>query len=208
MSPLAAIDATMVAFIFATTAFPGPNAVLMLTLGARAGIAAGLPTLLGLAIGNAAAKGATAAGMRWAAGLDPRVLDAAQILAVAVMAWFVWRILRGGGGLRGAGALGTAAERPVGVAIFDGVVFQFCNPKVWVTGAAAAALFCSPGLDELGHAAAFSLVAFPSVVVGAGLWLLAGRFGARWLGGPRIVRALNLALVGTLVATVAPVLAW
>ncbi len=201
---LASIDLTMVAFIFATTAFPGPNAVLMLTIGSRIGVVGGLPILIGMAIGNAAVKGVTAAGMRWAASLDPHVIETAQWAAIALLVWFTFRILRRSGPLRAAAAGDGIAVSGVSQA-FDGFGFQLSNPKVWVTGFAAAALFCTPELDELGHALAFSTVAFPAVVIGAGVWLVAGRYGSRWLSGPRTVRFLNVTLVVVLALAAIPV---
>ena len=206
LHPFASIDPAMAAFVFSSAAIPGPNAVLMLAVGSRIGVRAGLPILVGMAAGNALAKGATAAGIRWAAELDPLVIGVAQWTAVAFLIWFTRRILRRRAAFR-VPAVGSEqpATEPVLRRVVDGFGFQLCNPLVWITGFAAAALFCSAALDEAEHAVAFGAVAFPSAMVGAGAWLVLGQRGARWLGKPLVVRGLNTALVGLLVLAALPV---
>ncbi|EKE43658.1 hypothetical protein OCGS_2390 [Oceaniovalibus guishaninsula JLT2003] len=203
---LGVIDPAMVGFMFATTAFPGPNAVLMLSVGSRYGVRAGLPVLLGFGIGNAAAKGVTAAGMRWVASLDPMVIEVAQWIAIVFLAWFTIRILRRKAPLQAKGGAVTGKARSRPGQVVDGIGFQFCNPKVWVTGFAAAAIFCTPDVNEVGHAMSFAAVAFPCVLVGAGIWLVVGQQGARWLTAPMIVRGLDLMLVGLLALAAVPIL--
>ena len=206
LHPFAPIDPAMAAFVLSTAAIPGPNAVLMLAVGSRVGARAGVPILVGMAAGNALAKGATAAGIRWAAGLDPLVIHAAQWTALAFLIWFTLRILRRRAAFRVpvVGVEQPAAE-PVLRRFMDGFGFQLCNPLVWITGFAAAALFCSPALDEAQHAIAFGAVAFPSAMVGADVWLLLGQRGARWLASPLVVRGLDTALVGLLALAALPV---
>ena len=206
LHPFTLIDPAMAAFVFSTTALPGPNAVLMLAVGSRIGARAGLPILVGMAAANALAKGATAAGIRWAAELDPLVIHAAQWTALAFLVWFTFRILRRRITFRApVEGEGGPDAGPVGRRLVDGFGFQLCNPKVWITGFAAAALFCSPALDEAQHAIAFGAVAFPSVMVSAGLWLVLGQRGARWLGSPLVVRGLDTALMGLLALAAVPV---
>ena len=192
------ITPAMVLFVFATTAAPGPNAALMLAVGARLGIGAGLPVLLGLATANAAMKGAIAASVRILAELDPLVIEIGRWLAVAVTLWLAWRLMR---------RLGGVADHAGVAGFWDAFAFQLVNPKAAITGLAAAALFCTSETGGIGHAIAFFAVAFPSVLLGAGPWLLAGHAGAAWLRGPRMARVLNLAVGTTLVLALAPVLA-
>lgn len=196
-SGLAAITPVMALFVFATTAAPGPNAALMLAVGSRAGLAAGVPVLLGLASANAAAKGAIAAGIRRLAELDPLVIGWGRWIAVALTVWLAWRLVHRLGGL-------ADGRRVAGFG--HAFAFQLVNPKVAITGFAAATLFCSPEVGGVGHAVGFALVAFPSVVLGAGVWLLVGRMGSARLRGPRAVRAMNLAVGATLVTALVPVL--
>lgn len=191
------ISPAMVAFTFASAIAPGPNAALMLAVGSRANLASGLRVLAGLALANALTKGALAAGFRWLAELDPLVLGVGRWVAAALTLWLAWRLVRRLGGVGAEnGAAGFA----------DAFVFQLANPMVAVTGLAAAVLFCSPDAGSFGHAVGFSAVALPSVIVGAGVWLLIGRMGARRLRGPRTVRALNLAVGVTLIVAIAPML--
>lgn len=93
----------MVLFVFATTAAPGPNAALLLTVGARLGIGAGVPVILGLATANAAMKGAIAASVRILAELDPLVIQIGRWIAVAATLWLAWRLMRKLGGVAGHG---------------------------------------------------------------------------------------------------------
>ncbi|WP_299845976.1 LysE family translocator, partial [uncultured Jannaschia sp.] len=171
----------MVLFVFATTAAPGPNAALLLTVGARLGIGAGVPVILGLATANAAMKGAIAAGVRILAELDPLVIQIGRWIAVAATLWLAWRLMR---------KLGGVASHAGVAGFWDAFAFQIVNPKAVITGLAAAALFCTAETGGIGHAIAFFVVAFPSVLLGGGSWLLVGHAGAAWLRGPKMVRVL------------------
>ena len=194
---LGMITPAMAAFVFATTAAPGPNAALMLAVGSRAGLLAGLPILLGLATGNAMVKGTIAASIRALATLDPLVIELGRWVAAALTIWLAWRLIRRVGTLGGhRGATGFA----------DAFTFALVNPKATITGFAAATLFCASSTDELGHAIAFSALGFPSVLIGSGAWLVLGKVGSSWLRGPRAMRALNIAVGATLVVSLAPVL--
>ncbi|WP_299845671.1 hypothetical protein [uncultured Jannaschia sp.] len=197
INALQIVTPAMVLFVFATTAAPGPNAALMLAVGARFGLGAGIPVVLGIATANAAIKGAIAASVRILAELDPLVIQAGRWVAVAATLWLAWRLMR---------RLGGVADHAGVAGFWDAFSFQLVNPKAAITGLAAAALFCTAGTGGIGHAIAFFVVAFPCALLATGPWLLVGHAGATWLRGPRMARMLNLAVGTTLVLALAPVL--
>lgn len=197
------ISAAMAAFVFASTAAPGPNAALMLAVGARVGIGAGATILLGMALANAGVKTLAAASIQGMVALDAVPVELVKWPALVVCAWMAWRILRRGG-LRSGGA---RAARGLPLARFwTGLAFQCANPKVWVTSFAAAMLFAAPATGSTPHPAAFGVIALVAVVISAGAFLILGARHAERLSRPWATRALDLAVAAVLGLAVLPVL--
>lgn len=167
----------------------------MPAIGAPLGIAAGLPVLAGLAVARAGVKGALAAGVTVIAGLDPSVGGIGRREAVILTLWLAWRLMRRLGGIDG--QTGVAGFR-------DALLVQLSNPKSFLTGLAAAALFATDRTAGLRDANALTAVAFSAVPLAAGPWLLAGHAGAAWLRGPRRTRMLHVVARVTLVPALGP----
>ena len=193
----------LVAFVFATTACPGPNAALMLAVGARGGVRAGLSILGGIAVANAAIKLGTAAAAQGLIEVHDWPVDIVRWPALAVCAWFMWRILTrdmGPSAGEGSASSGTA------VGIANGVAFQLTNPKAWITGWAAATLFSMPPVGPPPSPFLFAAVALPGVVIGAGAFLILGARCSGVLRHPRTMRLLRISVAGLMAAAMLPVI--
>jgi threonine/homoserine/homoserine lactone efflux protein len=185
----------MIAFLlFAVVAAvsPGPSNVMLTAVGARGGVAKGLPCLLGATIGMASMMFLVPLGLGSVVLGHPLALTGLRWGGSAFLLWLAWRIATSAGGDT------LVEERPVG--FVGAAVFQWVNPKAWVVSVGAAGTYLSP---ESGSAVAqsallgglFALAALPSGFV----WLAFGAGVQRLLRGRRARRAFNLSL-GVLLA--------
>lgn len=173
---------------------PGPSNLLLTAAGARAGVAGGLPCLLGVTTGMGLMMFVVPLGLGGLVLGRPAVLAALHWGGAAFLLWLAWKIATA----PHPGDPGAAGPDPVGY--LGAAMFQWVNPKSWLVTASAASTFLRP---EAGSAAGqavalaglFMLAAFPSGL----LWLAFGAAVQRLLGRPRRRRAFNVAM-GVLLA--------
>lgn len=193
--------APLVGFALLIAVSPGPSNVLLLAVGSRLGTLGGLPILSGMALGYGLLWGASVLLLNALSDLDPRSLGIAKWVGATVMAWFAWRL-----------ASAVATAKPDGTtdttsaSFLDGLVFQFSNPKAWLSAYAASSLLGEIGANPALRAALFGSIATIAVLGGCGLWLIAGHAGSKWLRHPIVTRILNVALLGMIAISLAPVL--
>jgi threonine/homoserine/homoserine lactone efflux protein len=178
---------------------PGPSNALLTAVGARVGVRRGLPSLLGQVTGMGAMLFAITLGLGNVLLAHPLALQVLKWGGAAMLCWMVWRIAT-------AGHAAGITNAPAG--FLRMAVFQWVNPKGWLVGVAAIAIFLDPRAGSaLGQAVIFailfSLVALPSCFP----WLALGAALQRFLRTPRARRVLNSAMAALLAASTI-LLAW
>jgi threonine/homoserine/homoserine lactone efflux protein len=172
---------------------PGPSNTLLTSIGARAGIRRGLPSLLGQVTGMGAMLFAITLGLGNLLLAHPLILGILKWVSVAVLGWLAWRIAT-------AEHTGPAVNAPAG--FLRMAAFQWVNPKGWLTGVAAISAFLDQRaggalVQAATLAVLFSLTALPSCFP----WLAAGAALQRYLRTPRAQRIVNGAMAALLVAS-------
>jgi threonine/homoserine/homoserine lactone efflux protein len=178
---------------------PGPSNALLTSVGARAGVRRGLPSLLGQVTGMGAMLFAITLGLGNVLLAHPVALQVLKWGGAAMLCWMAWRIATAGH------AEGTT-NAPAG--FLRMAAFQWVNPKGWLVGVAAIAIFLDRRSgNAVGQAVIFailfSLVALPSCFP----WLALGATLQRFLRTPRARRVLNGAMAALLAASTI-LLAW
>jgi threonine/homoserine/homoserine lactone efflux protein len=178
---------------------PGPSNALLTAVGARAGVRRGLPSLLGQVTGMGAMLFAITLGLGSVLLAHPLALQVLKWGGAAMLCWMAWRIATAGHAER-------ITNAPAG--FLRMAAFQWVNPKGWLVGVAAIAIFLDrPAGGALGQAVIFailfSLVALPSCFP----WLALGAALQRFLRTPRARRVLNGAMAALLAASTI-LLAW
>jgi threonine/homoserine/homoserine lactone efflux protein len=178
---------------------PGPSNALLTAVGARAGVRRGLPSLLGQVTGMGAMLFAITLGLGNVLLAHPLALQVLKWGGAAMLCWMAWRIAA-------AGHAAGITNAPAG--FLRMAAFQWVNPKGWLVGVAAIAIFLDRRAGSaLGQAVLFailfSLVALPSCFP----WLALGAALQRFLRTPRARRVLNGALAALLAASTI-LLAW
>jgi threonine/homoserine/homoserine lactone efflux protein len=132
------------AFVFAGLFSPGPNVILLTASGARFGIKATIPHILGVAAGVGITAGITGFGVGALLETRPALEFALKIIAAAwilYMAVSLWRSTK-------AGSV-DASEKPF--TFIQAVLFQWVNPKVWAVALAASSGYAA-GLSPMSEA--------------------------------------------------------
>lgn len=187
---------TLPFLVFASTVIvsPGPSNVLLLAVGVQAGWVRGLPLLLGMAVGYAFLWAALAVGFGLFAETSAQIVNVMRYAGLVFIAWMAWQIA--------SGELDRHSGAPSSYGgLLQGILFQFANSKAWVTGAIATTAFSVPGWSPAAHALAFAIALFPTVLIGLGVWLVAGSVIARLLASPRVLRAFNYSMASLLLAS-------
>ncbi|HSC15326.1 MAG TPA: LysE family translocator, partial [Gammaproteobacteria bacterium] len=164
----------LLSFAFVSSITPGPNNLMLSASGVVFGFNRTLPHLLGVAVGFtlllvvcASGIGALLLGLPAAA----LVLKVGGTVYLLYLAWTYRNAL--------APQARSASARPLRFA--EAVAFQFVNPKAWIMGLTAAAVFV-PDIEPRYFAiavmvAAFSIVNLPCIAT----WAALGATLKRWL---------------------------
>ncbi|HEV2375349.1 MAG TPA: LysE family translocator [Streptosporangiaceae bacterium] len=178
---------------------PGPGNALLTAVGARVGVRRGLPSLLGQVTGMGAMLFAITLGLGNVLLAHPAALQVLKWGGAVMLCWMAWRIAT-------AGHSEKTMNAPAG--FLRMAAFQWVNPKGWLVGVAAIAIFLDRRAGSaLGQAVIFailfSLVALPSCFP----WLALGAALQRFFRTPRARRVLNSAMAALLAASTI-LLAW
>ncbi len=142
-------------YVFFGLFTPGPNVILLTASGARFGLRASLPHLLGVVVGVGVTSGLTGLGIGAALAAAPMLR---LVLQLASAAWILWMAY---GLWRAQPKTGAEAERPM--RFHEAVLFQWVNPKVWAVAMAAASGYGAdlpPMWEALRLGSAFSGINF------------------------------------------------
>ena len=198
IAPTTAFGIGLPLFALAIAVSPGPSNLVLLSVGARIGLRGGLSLLTGMALGYALLWAGASSGLRLAADIDPTLMRFAQGCAFALTLLMAWKLTR-------AGAMASSG-RAGRTSIVSGIAFQLLNPKAWVTALAAAALFAAPEVGTSLNAAWFASCSLVAVLIGCGVWLVAGQIGRGILTRPAVQRGMNGVLAITLLGSAVPML--
>ncbi|MHA1129061.1 MAG: LysE family translocator [Alphaproteobacteria bacterium] len=119
-------------FVLIGLASPGPNIVMLIASGARFGFRRTLPHVFGIALGVAVTAGLTGLGLGALIMRYPTISFGLKLLAAGWIFYLGYRLYRSLN-------VPKAESRDRPFTIFEAVLFQWVNPKVWAIAMAAAA---------------------------------------------------------------------
>lgn len=187
----------LIGFTVATAITPGPNNVIIASIGARRGVLAALPYMLGVTFGFSAMILLVGVGLAGVLTQAPRVAGAMRWVG---MAWIVLLALK----IATAPPPGAGTPGPV-PGFVAAVFFQWINPKGWLIALSLTSAWIRPNSALLPQvalfAAIFALVMMPCTVP----WALLGSGAARLLHSPARLRAFNVTMAILLIVSMLPV---
>ncbi|SLN18939.1 Homoserine/homoserine lactone efflux protein [Pseudoruegeria aquimaris] len=182
-------------FAASQVATPGPANMALLTTGARYGLRAAMPFVLGVVAGKQLIIWPIGLGLMGLAETVPWVFEGLKWVSAAYICWLAWRVAN----LRL--APGEASGKAPG--FWAGLLVHPLNPKAWAMITAGFTAFVSPGTPALQATATIAICLCICQLVFHPIWTWGGdRIAARVAGTPA-----ERYLMGTLAAlTVASVL--
>jgi len=188
----------LMAFAFVTSVTPGPNNLMLLASGVNFGFRRTVPHMLGINVGFPVMIALVGLGLGRIFEIYPMIYTVLRVCGGAYMLWLAYRIA-----MSGPAGNGTSSATPMN--FMQAALFQWVNPKAWITAVTAIAAYTSPvvfGWTVLSVALAFAIVGGPSSVT----WTLFGSGLRRFLDDPRYHRIFNVTMALLLVASLAPLL--
>jgi threonine/homoserine/homoserine lactone efflux protein len=135
----------LIIFLIVGLISPGPNVILLTSSGARFGVWATLPHLLGVVIGTGILGGICGLGIGAVIVSQPQLQFVLQLVSFTWILWMAYQLL-----FPKKGAVTQSIESPW--TFVKGTVFQWINPKIWAVALAASSGY-SIGLSPWSEAA-------------------------------------------------------
>ncbi|WP_313220906.1 LysE family translocator [Stutzerimonas nitrititolerans] len=183
-------------FAFVASITPGPTNILVLGHGARFGLRATLPLVLGASLAAALIVLLVGLGLGEALQRYPRVQQAMSLLGALWLSWLAWQLLRSAAQSFEAASATHRELGPLGAALL-----QLVNPKVWMMAVAVVSVFAAGSADKALRVAQLSLVFLLMTLPCMSVWALLGAGSARLLQSPQRVRRFNQLLAILLLAS-------
>lgn len=174
----------LVSFAFVTSITPGPNNLMLAASGFAFGVRRTLPQLAGIPAGFGTVLLISALGVASLLADVPAALLGLKVVGTVYLAYLAWV-------LRRAFTVDAAdRQRARPLKFVESFLFQFVNPKAWLMGLTAAALFLSDAATRP------SLPVYCAVILAVNLpciatWLAFGTSLRRLLASARWRRALT-----------------
>jgi threonine/homoserine/homoserine lactone efflux protein len=187
--------AGFVAFAFVGTVSPGPNNAVLWASGLNFGFRRTWPHVLGTTIGMGALTIAIAAGIGAFLEAVPAAETVLKIAGSLYLLYIAYLVLQGGSV--------TRREVASPLTVWQGIWFQFLNPKAWVFIVAAVATFLPEGSSRVLAIAGLTGVLMVVVVGTASIWAAGGVALGQVLDDERSRRGVSITLAVLLAASVA-----
>lgn len=175
------ISLTGFAFISAVT--PGPNNLLLMSSGALFGWQRSLPHLGGILLGFAILMTAAVMGLGAVVATWPWLVTAVRVVGASWLGWMAFRYLLAA--IRGPATASAAAPISRPFRFYEGVLFQWVNPKALVLVISAAGAYIAIADSLIERTAIIVGVFFLAGIVSCTAWLLAGNALNRYLASGR-----------------------
>lgn len=187
---------TSFALVASTT--PGPNNLMILTSGVNYGFVRTIPHMLGIIFGFAFMIGCIALGLGQILERSPVVFTAIKYAGAAYLLYLAWRIAT-------SGPLKDGDEKGRPMSFFEAAAFQWVNPKGWVMGVTAVAVYTNPvnfAVSAIIVVLVFALATVPANAI----WCGFGVALREWLSDPKRLKVFNIVMALLLVASLWPML--
>lgn len=186
-------------FIFAisTSVTPGPNTIMMMSSGLNYGVKSSMPHLLGICFGFPAMVVLVGLGLGFIFERYGFIHEVIKLVGIVYLVYLAWVIGH-------SSPVRLDAKQSAPISFMQAALFQWVNPKAWVTATSAIAAYTSTASDIYLQvtviAAVFFLVAFPCV----GIWIVFGTKLQRLLHKPDQQKLFNIAMALLLLVSVIP----
>jgi len=153
-------------FAISMSVTPGPNNIMVMTSGLNYGVQKSMPLFLGICIGFPVMVIFVGLGLSVVFQLYPILFEVIKGLGIIYLLYLAYVIA--------SSTVSYSSKKPKPLTFIQGALFQWVNPKAWITATGAIAAYTSVSLDLYVQiiiiSVTFFIVAFPCV----GIWLIFG----------------------------------
>ena len=185
---------SLTGFAFVSALTPGPNNILLMSSGALFGWQRSLPHLGGILLGFAILMASAVFGLGTVVAQWPWLVTIVRVIGAA---WLVWMSVRYfSAGLRGPVPTDEVSPAPISrpFRFFEGVLFQWVNPKALILVVSAASAYIAVAESIVERALIIVSIFFIAGLVSCTLWMIAGDALNRYMSSGRTARAVNVAM--------------
>jgi threonine/homoserine/homoserine lactone efflux protein len=191
---------SLLGYVVAMVATPGPNNLLLMSAGANFGFRRSLPHIFGIVCGCQVLLLAAALGVSRLLTQAPTLMWLLRWTGAAFLVWLAWNLVR----TRQLQEAPGAGARPF--SFMQAALFQWVNPKAWLMTLTAVASYCNPA--DFAHSLlivslAFGLLGLPLI----SLWNLGGSSLRQYLQRDNSLQWFNRGMALLLVASLYPIIA-
>lgn len=186
----------LLAFAAIASGTPGPNTLMLLASGVNFGFRMTVPHMVGIALGFGVLLSCVGLGLGSVLAAYPVLNTALKIGGATYLLYLAWRIA-------GSRALGPDQNAAKPLSVLAAAGFQWVNPKAWMMGVTAMAVYVDPAepyTTALIVVSAFLVVAFPLM----SLWTGFGTLLRGFLSDPARLKWFNITMGLLLALTVVP----
>jgi len=177
---------------------PGPNVIMVTALAANFGFRRAIPHMLGITLGFGFLVMAVGFGLAGLLQAQPRLHTVLKYAGATYLLYLAWRIAQ-------ADAAGSDSTRAKPISFVEAVLFQWINPKGWVTAVGALAAYTTVGGDVWLQTSVIASVLAGACFASVVIWAAFGVAIARFLGSPHARMRFNWSMAGLLVISLIPV---
>lgn len=183
-------------FVFATSGTPGPNNIMVAASGANFGIKATLPHVFGIRVGLLVMMVLVGLGLGELFKTYPSIHVAMRYIGVGFMLYLAFKIAM----TKRSNPDDIGKSKPM--SFLYASLFQWVNPKAWITLIGAIVTFIPADGDKITIMAIMLVVHFIVGFPGTLAWCLFGREIGRFLKSDRAFKLFNYSMAGLLIVTV------
>lgn len=188
----------LVLFAVAMCLTPGPNVIMVTASAANFGFRRAIPHMLGITLGFGFMVMAVGSGLAGLFQAEPRLHMLLKYAGAAYLLHLAWRIAR-------ADSASNHSTRAKPINFVEAVLFQWINPKGWVTAVGALAAYTTVGGETLWKNSIIATVLAAACLVSVVIWAGFGVMIGRVLDNPRARTAFNWSMASLLVTSLIPV---
>jgi threonine/homoserine/homoserine lactone efflux protein len=188
----------LILFAAAMCLTPGPNVVMVTATAANFGFRRAVPHILGITLGFGVMVLAVGFGLAGAFHAEPRLHAVLKYVGAAYLLYLAWRVATA--------AAGKDAGRARPIGLIEAVLFQWVNPKGWMTAVGALAAYTTVGGNVVLETAVIAGVLATACCASVVIWAGFGSAIAGFLATPAARRAFNWSMAGLLMLSLLPVL--
>jgi len=177
---------------------PGPNNIMIMTSGLNFGARASMPHLIGICLGFPTMFLAIGFGLGFLFERFTLLHAFIQVFGVLYLLYLSWLIA-----ISGRAKAQDGQSRPF--TFVQAALFQWVNPKAWVTGTSAIAAFTTIDADLTLQILIIGLVLFLVALPSSAVWMFFGTALQRILANPRHLKVFNVTMALLLAGSVMPV---